>query len=167
MKALREHSKSRTSAKLAKYMQGGSATDCRADGGTVKAKKPAHSALITVEGKAARPRLDRPGRKMRADGGSTISEDSKREIDRIYQDSPRSLGNTKALTMGLGAGAALAKTLPRPVRALGALVGAAGAKGTYDDSKRAWDDIEEMGRIRRGQAEPGKEDRKHGGRVKR
>ncbi len=65
MKALRAHSKARTHAKLARWM-GGNAPTPNADaeeGGKPKAKRVV-SQPVSVEGKAARPRLDRPGRKM-------------------------------------------------------------------------------------------------------
>ena len=176
MKALREHSKARTSAKMAKYMKGGSATDCRADGGTVKAKKTAHSAPITVDGKAARPRLDRPGRKMRADGGSTISEDSRREAARLRGEATSGVNKTAGElvkdAMIAGSGSVIhGLSRGRSGRAFGrAMQGLGIAGGALDSGVGIANHISssnEARRIERGQAEPGKEDRKSGGRVKR
>jgi hypothetical protein len=100
-------------------------------------------------------------------GRNVLSEDSKRKIESIDKDSPRGLGNLNALGMGVGVGAALAKGLPRPLRAAGALIGAASGKKVYDDGKQMWKDTGEMASIRRGEAPPGEEDRKSGGRVKK
>lgn len=112
------------------------------------------------------PMRAKGGRVNRADGGSTISEDSKREAKRLRDESPRGLGNVNALSTGLGLGAAVAKGMPMPVKALGAAVAGLGAKRSYDDSKKMWNDSKEASRIEKGQVKEGEEDRKSGGRVK-
>lgn len=107
------------------------------------------------------------GGRVKREGGGRISEDSKREIERIEKDTPRGLGNLNALSMGVGTGAALAKGMPKPVRALGALVGAFGAKKTIDDTKQMFSDTDEVSRLKKGKVKDGEEDRKSGGRVGR
>ncbi len=74
MKSLRAQSKAGASARLArmsKYAKGGKVSDGDADDKPMaKAKKP--SAAMSVDGKPARARLDRPGRRLnRAAGGGT------------------------------------------------------------------------------------------------
>lgn len=83
MKALRAQSKARTHAKLVRWMGGKTAGGAKSDvedSGKPKSKR-APSEPVSVEGTAARPRLDRPGRKMggracKADGGWTGEGDS-------------------------------------------------------------------------------------------
>lgn len=127
-------------------------------------KKP-----MTVEGSAARPRLDRPMRMKRADGGPTISDDSKKEAARLEEES------NKKYWGGLGAGnlgnLALFATTPgaRGLARLGngaKYIGAGAGWGLGAHAvKRSFDDSTEARRIKEGKAEPGKEDRKRGGKV--
>lgn len=75
MKALRAQSKARTHVKLAKWMGGKASakTKDEIEDDKPKAKRVVgHS--ISVEGKAARPRLDRPGRRMKRAAGGYILE---------------------------------------------------------------------------------------------
>lgn len=143
-------------------------------------KKPEHKAA--VEGDAPRQRLDRPSRMRRADGGPTISEDSKKEAAKL-----RASADAKTTSAGAGvltaAGAAshlLGMALMRNkfvpftkgeklTGAASGVAGTAGAAKAYADKDKVWDakgEREEAARIERGEAEPGKEDRKKGGRVK-
>lgn len=143
-------------------------------------KKPEHKAA--VEGDAPRQRLDRASRMRRADGGVTISEDSKKEAGRLRESAnekmaPGGLGvmsSAGALGALIGLAATRGRKMPPMSRGekitAGAAtgVGALGAKGVYDvkdkvpEAKAQYDEAK---RIERGEAEPGKEDRKKGGRV--
>lgn len=71
MKALRAQSKASAASRLArmgKFAKGATSDGDADDKPAAKAKKAAAS--VTVDGKPSRPRLDRPGRRMRrADGG--------------------------------------------------------------------------------------------------
>ena len=109
--------------------------------------------------------------KKRADGGSTISEDSRREASRLRKDdSDLSVWPLAKDAMIAGIGSMIhgaSKKLPG--RALGrAFQGLGAAGGALDvgmGTKGFLDKRSEARRIERGEAEPGKEDRKHGGKV--
>lgn len=140
----------------------------------LKRKAPeAKKSLGSVDGASARRSFSKPTRMKRAEGGTTISEDSKREIARLKKEEPASVGNPNALITGAGAATAyhgLAKSKwPIPVRGLmgGLGIGTAAMAGkkTAEDIGKMKDSTYEQGRIRRGMAEPGKEDRKRGGKV--
>jgi len=127
-----------------------------------------------VDGKPMRSSLAKPGRKRggavcKADGGEIgaelskdrISEDSKRTAARL-RDSSDAAGRV-GVGMGsiglgtvLGAGRGLARRLGAAAIPAGVGIGALGTK-----------ELSEAKRIERGEAEPGKEDRKFGGRAKR
>lgn len=125
-----------------------------------------------VEGDAPRARLDRPMRKCggsvksRADGGMTISEDSK-----AYAAKQRSKAGLDRFTRNVNiGGAALLGTLgsvgnkfQRKGNWPLAGVNAASAMAFHKSAKDA---DAEADRVERGQATPGEEDRKHGGKVK-
>ena len=105
--------------------------------------------------------------KKRADGGSTISEDSKREVARLRGEADQSRGS-RNLSGGLAAGSGILGSVGNRLQrsgfkpfglAMGALSGAAHLASRREDK--------EADRIERGEAEPGKEDRKHGGKVSR
>lgn len=69
MKALKAQSKAGNAARLSRIIGGSKGNpSADADDGKPVAKAKRPSAPMSVEGKAARPRLDRPGRKM---GGRT------------------------------------------------------------------------------------------------
>jgi len=133
-------------------------------------KKPEHKAA--VEGDAPRQRLDRPGRMRmrRADGGVTISEDSKKEVERLrdHGDKNAMIAAGKGATAGFlinRLGQAMGGSKPAS-RAVGTAAGLLGM-GADERTKKAADAFRESNRIERGEAEPGKEDRAAGGRVKR
>lgn len=146
-----------------------------ASGGAVSGDKPSeqsngklprrHGGECAPEGKAAKPSLARAMRK-RADGGrTTISEDSRREAARL-----RNEGAQKSTAAGIqgGIGTILA-TAPRTGGRVGHLLGKGvgvlnlgAAAGSYLGGQR---NHAEAARIERGEAEPGHEDRKHGGKV--
>lgn len=162
VKALRAQSKARTNAKLARWMGGKSApskTEMGEDGRPTAKRAAAQS--VSVEGKAARPRLDRPGRKMggrlkRDDGGSVPPQDRHPpgELSNVEQNKylkkeaakePMSVGNPNALATGAGAaGLFKAVTAKHPIgKAIGAAIGAGGASRTpalgrdYDQMKKS------------------------------
>lgn len=140
-------------------------------------KKP-----MTVEGAAARPRLDRPMRMKRADGGPTISKDSEDEAKRLKRSA-----DDKAAPAGAGVlagGVALGHLISRAaLSGLGnrfgradkigtalstSVLGGAGTKAYMDRDKirESMAERKEADRIERGQAKPGEEDRrKSGGKV--
>jgi hypothetical protein len=159
---------------------GGKVAGAKSEDGTPK-KKPRFEP-ITAEGAAGKPRLDRPMRK-RADGGrTTISEDSKREARRLRDEGVGEIaagavkGAPGAALMGAGLGGYRGHMRSiRPPGAVGKAVWgamtAAGA-GLAGDAAvrhgvRAGNALDEAERIERGEATPGQEDRKHGGRVKK
>lgn len=129
-------------------------------------KKPEHKAA--VEGDAPRQRLDRPSRVRRADGGPAISEDSKREVERLRDrgDKNAMIAGAKGVAAGYlvnKLGRAMGQSKPFS-RMIGTAAGIAGM-GADERTSKAAKDIAESNRIERGEAEPGKEDRKKGGRV--
>lgn len=146
---------------------------CSASGGAVSAAPSAASAPVArrhggsceVEGKAAKPSLARAMRK-RADGGR-ISDDSRREVARL-----RNEGEQKSTAAGIqgGIGTILSlapRTGGRVGHALGKGIGVlnlGAAADSYFGGQRA---RAEANRIERGEAEPGREDRKNGGSVKK
>lgn len=135
-----------------------------------KAKK---SDAKKVEGDVARQRLDRPMRMKRADGGR-VSEDSKREAAKLREEAAEEgRKSLKDASYGIGSaiiGSAIRSGL-RPTkvdRAFGRAfqgVGTVGAVGGGMGAADAYAKSKEADRIEKGQAEPGKEDRKSGGRV--
>lgn len=127
-----------------------------------------------ADGGSARPSFAKPMRMKRADGGPTISEDSKKEIARIKGDvDAAGLEAGKRAAVGAGVGYLAAKGLGKafgaPARlsdkaafgTLGALSGM--ASGDSEDVFKKG--VPEMERLRKGRAEPGKEDRARGGSV--
>lgn len=103
--------------------------------------------------------------KKRADGGSTISEDSKREVARLRGEADQSRGS-RNLSGGIAAGSGILGSVGNRLQrsgfkpfglAMGALSGAAHLASRREDK--------EADRIERGKAEPGKEDRAKGGKV--
>lgn len=138
-----------------------------------KAKKKSPKKTVTVEGEAARRRLDKPMR--RADGGQ-ISEDSKREAAKLREEANSDrVGGLSAAAAGLGTGilgSVLHKKLGLPAHsrglerlhhAAGAGIGTAGlvtAGGAGSKERQA-------SRIERGLVKEGEEDRAKGGRVKK
>lgn len=128
-------------------------------------KKP-----MTVEGAAARPRLDRPGRMKRAEGGPTISKDSKEYVEEKRKAASghgedATLGGLSAA--GLGAMRLMSPGAPKFMKGL--LTAGAGLNagvGAMSAARRS-QLKSEADRVERGQADPGKEDRKSGGRVKK
>lgn len=149
-------------------------------------KKP--SKAMAVEGGASRPRLDRPMR--RAEGGPTISDDSKKEAARLRNeaegDRRAAMGDALKGGAAILGGMALSRLGTRkainaysagrsPSKSAGAMdaagtglagVGAVGGAGSsfLKSARGAGKDVE-ASRIERGEAEPGKEDRKRGGKV--
>lgn len=122
---------------------------------------------IDVEGNKPKPRLDRParasgGRVCRADGGVTLSEDSKKMAAKLREDASddqkRAIfnGGVAAMLGGLTKGSKVGKAL-FGANALMAGTGALSATGKRLEARE----------IERGRAEEGKEDRKRGGRVAR
>lgn len=112
------------------------------------------------------PNVLRAARAKRADGGSVLSEDSKREAARLREEIPSGFRPTTIAT-GVGLGASLARSLPPKVRALGALVTGAGGAKVFGDAKNRHRNNVEADRIEKGLVKPGEEDRKRGGRVKK
>lgn len=100
------------------------------------------------------------GRVGRAEGGPTISADSEREAARLRHRANYT-GVRGAANSGMGAALAL-RGRSLPTKALGAGIAALGADDLINDRPDAQ---READRIERGQAEPGKEDRKDGGRA--
>lgn len=129
-------------------------------------KKP-----MTVEGQAARPRLDRPGRMKRAEGGPTISEGSKKEAARLREgaktDANFALGHGAVGLLNTAGAAASAKRLPG--FAIGNLAGGIWNANEMRKSGNAADKkLAAASRLEKGQApDDGKEDRAKGGRVKK
>lgn len=124
-------------------------------------KKP-----MTVEGSAARPRLDRPMRMKRAEGGLVVSEKNREDAKKLREDADSHAG----AVMGVGLGTMAAhrgRFLPGRTKLLGQLAGAgltgAGAAMAHDDAnKRRQADRAERGLV----DDDGKEDRrKRGGKV--
>lgn len=105
------------------------------------------------------------GRVKRQDGGSTISEDSKKESKRLRDEAGGDVWKGIAgSAAGTGAGlAALARK--KGPGLLGLAAPAAGlavlGKKVYDGANKA----SEARRIEEGKVKPGEEDRKHGGKV--
>lgn len=153
------------------------------------AKKKPVAQTATVDGSAAKARLDRPGRK-RADGGPVppqrgheyraphgnpgkVSRDSVDEAKQVDAESPRSVGNLNALKLGAGVGTALhflgRSKMALPLRGLGAAAGLEiarrGGRDTLKDFSDSGDAIKEKNRLLDGKVKPGEEDRKSGGRV--
>lgn len=120
---------------------------------------------IDVEGNKPRPRLDRParasgGRVCKADGGPTISEDSKAKAAKLRAEAKKDRsdaifhGGMAGLVGSMAKGSKVGKALAG-INAAGA--GLSGVSALVNKH--------EAGRIESGVAEDGKEDRKRGGRV--
>lgn len=129
----------------------------------IKKKSDEKKKPMTVEGSAAKPRLDRPMRMKRADGGPTISDDSKREAARLREDQKihTRVGAGEVALGALGLG-----TRRFPAKVAGGLLGVLGAR---NGAKAVLNSLD-ADRIERGQATPGREDgdevkRKRGGKV--
>lgn len=131
-------------------------------------KKP-----MTVEGSAARPRLDRPMRMKRADGGPTISKDSKEYVD---EKRKAASGHGEDATLGAlsaaGLGAMRLMSPGAPKFMKGLLTAGAGLNaGTGAMSAARRSQLKsEADRVERGIATSGREDgdevkRKKGGKV--
>lgn len=133
-----------------------------------------------VEGNAARPRLDRPGRKAGGrvckEEGGRISEDSKREAARLHKEADEKGTGASAEVMkgfpGVLAGAALqGLSKGRLGKTAGTLLGGASAlSGIGAGAQSKYDGIRarrEARRIEKGLVKEGEEDRKSGGRVGR
>lgn len=171
--------KSESASKLARLMGKGGAKDASSgdDASTAKPKAK-RTAMLSVDGKAAKGRLDRPGRRMkRADGGpaNTISEDSKQKAAALRKEASEDRkgalhGAAKDATgflvgdmlrdaakgrLGRGAGMA--------IQGLSTLSGLTRVGDTIGANRK--DD--EAASIERGDPIPGKEDRKRGGSVKK
>ncbi len=179
MKALKAQSKAGAASRLArmsKYAKGGKVSDGDADDKPmVKAKKP--PAAMTVDGKPARARLDRPGRKMGRkgfwQGGYDDDKDYKEKAAELQSKSAR-LGTEsqkeaagEGAAMGLGAGAMLGAR-SKIGKLIGAGLAAYGASNLPSSVKKA--DV--SGRMRKEAAEANKAGdeavgRKSGGRAKR
>lgn len=110
--------------------------------------------------------------KKRADGGPTISNDSKLEAYRLRKEADKDNTGTKnfvdtQVPLGVGIGTMLGARgkIAKGIGALGALYGASNLNKAKEriDTKAARDD--EIDRIEAGRAKPGEEDRKRGGRV--
>lgn len=136
-------------------------------------KKPKSASHIAVEGAAAKPRLDRPGRRMkRADGGPTISNDSKLEAYRLRQEDDKDDADMHSMKhvdapMGFGIGTLLGGR-GKVLKAIGAGLTAYGASNLGDANKRLRAQAERHQKIKDiegGRAMSGEEDRKSGGRV--
>lgn len=118
-----------------------------------------------ADGGSARPSFSKPMRMKRADGGSTISEDSKKEIKRLRDEAA---SDRSAAAFNVGAGA-LAASVPRSKvgKSIGLLNGALGARSMINGYSKDKD----ADRMERGMATPGREDgdeikRAFGGRIK-
>lgn len=127
-----------------------------------------------ADGGSARPSFAKASRMKRADGGPTISEDSKKEIARIKGDvDAASVEAGKRGAVGAGLGYLAAKGLGKafgvparlPDKAAFGTIGALSGMGSDDSGDVIKNGVSEMERLRKGRAEPGKEDRKRGGSV--
>lgn len=116
-----------------------------------------------VEGGASRPRLDRPARIKRADGGKVLSkerEDYAKQKDDEAKEA-RNKGLTGAVLSGVGLGLLGAKS--HLAKSLGTAFGVTGGyEAIKNDSRGAERDAKWA---RSGMAKDGEEDRKRGGRV--
>lgn len=118
------------------------------------------------------PMRAKGGRVSKADGGPTISQDSKDEAKRLRSEGngdywkglvAANIGNAALMTHIPGArgiGQKLGNGVKNAVTGLGWATGVKGVKNSFDKSAEA-------DRIEKGQAKEGEEDRKSGGRVKR
>lgn len=124
-----------------------------------------------VDGDKPSMRMDRPmrasgGRVKKEDGGSTISEDSKREVSKQRSEASKQnlmYGLSGAAALGSGALAAATK-FNRAGNAAISGFNAMMAKDSRDKREAA---SSEADRIEKGLVTPGQEDRKSGGRVKK
>ncbi len=124
-----------------------------------------------VEGASARPSMSKP-KMMRADGGGVqISEDSKAKAKEL-RDSAKEMPTAGLVGTGVGMGTYLAhrdKYLPKKTQVIGKLGGAAltalGVPALATDMAKSRRQLNEADSIERGEAIPGKEDRKNGGGI--
>lgn len=121
-------------------------------------KKPDAKKPMTVEGSAARPRLDRPGRMNRAEGGPTLSPEAKRGVteNELKEFGKNIVGGALA---GFGGATMVGRGLKGVMKGLPI---SAASVPVFGSARRSG---EEAKRIEKGQAEPGKEDRAKGGKV--
>lgn len=105
-------------------------------------------------------------KKRESGGRTTISEDSKREAARLRQESTSDRGKGMAGSLGSAAVGALLAGRGRALSNLTPLIpiGGLGHQGAREYG--AYQRDKEADRIERGLVEPGREDRKDGGRVK-
>jgi len=128
-----------------------------------------------VEGGSSRPPMSKP-RMMRADGGGVqISERSKEDIKRLEsENAPRAARTAGALAAGTTLGVMAAKGLAKlgggkarlaDKATFGGLGMVGGANADRETSDKLVSTDKEIDRLKRGMAEPGKEDRKNGGGI--
>lgn len=121
---------------------------------------------------SARARTDRPGRAKggrvcREDGGSTISDASKRDAQKLEKEADHSRTNRNVMggvTGALGVLGSVGNKLQRSGNKPAAILTGLGAIGSHFTAK---DKDAQAKRIREGKAEDGEEDRKSGGAVKK
>lgn len=119
-----------------------------------------------ADGGSARPSFAKPMRMKRADGGPTISEDSKKEAAKL-RDEERSNRGSAIMHGGI---AALAGSMSKGSK-VGKLLTGANVLSAADSAYRMEKNKAEADRIEKGIATPGREDgdevkRAFGGRVK-
>lgn len=159
-----------------------------------RARKKTAKKSMSVEGQAARARLDKPMRRAQSDaaqdkklvaqmihkheahdhkgskptkfaGGGQISEDSKREAAKLLDEATTHRRMRNLDAAQTLANGAVGLISKGRLRALNAGISGVGALNTAErESKRA-DAEAEARRIERGMAKPGEEDRKRGGKV--
>lgn len=113
-----------------------------------------------ADGGSARPSFAKPMRMKRAEGGPTISEDSKKEAAKL-RDEERSNRGSAIMHGGI---AALAGSMSKGSK-VGKLLTGANVLSAADSAYRMEKNKAEADRIEKGAAEPGKEDRARGGSV--
>ena len=121
-----------------------------------------------VEGKAARPNLDSVPRMKREGGGrAVLSEDSKAKAKALRDDASTDINKSIAGSLAGTLGGNLAMMRRKGPGIAGMALPAAGlgymGKKITDSFKKGW----EADSIERGEAVPGEEDRKSGGKVQK
>lgn len=148
----------------------------------LKRKAPeAKKSLGSVDGASAKRSFSKPTRMKRAEGGTTISEDSKREIARLRESAGKRMSadttmkDMKDGAVGMIGGqiinAASRGKIGKGIgNSLSAISGLGTAAKMGGDMIQANSERKEADRIEKGMAEPGREDgpklRAFGGRVK-
>lgn len=135
--------------------------------GMRNAMKASGGSCGDVEGGASRPRLDRPGRIKRADGGVVLSKEREKAASKLENES-----NAELAGRGIGA-LGTAGVMSKIGKALGArgidraVVGGLTGLSAFGvgNTKALADKMDEAKHLRSGRAESGKEDRASGGRV--